>query len=112
MPYIDNVASAVEVVSDDSLLLLGSGCQAVHQLNGALLQAQSLVEAEAMGVMAATPQIVTALIALVTSGEPHAYIALNALHFVAFCPEAWRLMVGLAPLTAIFAITDTISISY
>jgi hypothetical protein len=30
----------------------------------------------------------------VTSGEPHAFMALNALHFAAFADEACRLLVG------------------
>eukprot|EP00873_Tetraselmis_striata_P022611 jgi/Tetstr1/442875/TSEL_030938.t1 len=67
--------------------------QAVHGLNGALMEAKSLAEAERLGSMAAAPKVLQAVLDMVTSGQPHAYIAINALHSLAFCGRTSGLMV-------------------
>ncbi|XP_075264471.1 uncharacterized protein LOC142356442 isoform X2 [Convolutriloba macropyga] len=69
--------------------------QAVHNLNGSLMQASTLVECEEMGASAARESALKSMLHMVASGEPHSYMAIKALHFAAFSEESRKLLASL-----------------
>mmetsp|Transcript_10850 Transcript_10850/g.30763 ORF Transcript_10850/g.30763 Transcript_10850/m.30763 type:complete len:628 (+) Transcript_10850:181-2064(+) len=72
--------------------------QAVHALNGKLMEALSMLECEQMGASTAHESVLKTMLSMACSGEPHSFIAIKSLHFAAFSTEACKILVSLEAL--------------